>query len=88
MLDELRAKFRPRFLATARARVARARAPEADSGVLAAELHSLAGEASLLEFTECATIARAAEKHARAGEVRQCRAMLDPLAAAVEALDV
>jgi HPt (histidine-containing phosphotransfer) domain-containing protein len=86
MLEELRSKFRGRFIETARARIARTRGPDADSGVLVSELHALAGEASLLEFAECARLAREAEQHARAGEGRKCREVVNALAAAIETL--
>jgi hypothetical protein len=86
MLDELRARFKLRFLVTARARLARTRAPDVDMGAVAAELHSLAGEAALLEFTECAGLARAAERHARAGELRSCRESLDAIERALDAI--
>jgi hypothetical protein len=86
MLDELRARFKQRFVDTARARIARTRGPDADIGSIAAEMHGLAGEAALLEYGECAALARAAEGHARAGEGRRCKEVLDTLAKAVETL--
>ena len=87
MLDDLRAKFRTRFLETARQRLVRVRSPQADSGVMASELHSLAGEASILEYDDCAELAKSAERHARAGEARKCRDVIDALAKAVDAID-
>jgi HPt (histidine-containing phosphotransfer) domain-containing protein len=86
MLDDLRARFKQRFIDTARARIARTRAADGDLGSAAAEMHGLAGEAALLEYAECARLARAAEGHARAGEGRKCKEALDALAKAVEGL--
>jgi hypothetical protein len=88
MLDELRARFRTRFVETARGRVKRARelAMDSDLASVAVELHSLAGEASLLEYVDCARCARAAEQLARSGEGRRCKDALEPLAEAIEAV--
>ncbi len=68
MLDELRARFRTRFIDTARGRVHRIlvllgqpeRAEE-----LAAELHALAGEAAMLGLDEISETARRGEEAAR-----------------------
>jgi hypothetical protein len=86
MLEEIRAKFRARFIESARARVSKARAPGAAAAVVASEMHALAGEASLLEFGDCATLARSGEALARAGRLDECGEVLASLAAAVEAL--
>jgi HPt (histidine-containing phosphotransfer) domain-containing protein len=86
MLDELRERFKQRFLDTARARIARTRTADGDMGSAASEMHGLAGEAALLEYVECARLARAAEAHARAGEGRKCKEAIDALATAVEGL--
>jgi len=86
MLDELRARFKQRFIETARARIARTRSVDGDMGTAASEMHGLAGEAALLEYAECAKLARAAEGHARAGEGRKCKEVVDDLEAAVDGL--
>jgi len=67
VIDELRAKFLPRFLDSARARLQRARGGllEGDRAVVMHEMHALAGEAAILEFQEVARSARGAEKLAR-----------------------
>jgi hypothetical protein len=77
--DELWARYRSRFIASARTRIARTRASGADTGVIASELHALAGEAALLELVECARLARAAGDHARAGERRACESVVSEL---------
>ncbi len=68
MMDDLRARFLPRFLSTARERLARARTSlEADGtgGGLAGELHALAGEASILGLSRVSELARRGENTAR-----------------------
>ncbi|MGE0870706.1 MAG: Hpt domain-containing protein [Kofleriaceae bacterium] len=68
MIDELRAKFRGRFIATAKGRVDKALqhiAGAGDAAVVRGELHSLAGEAAMLEFDEIASSARTGEQAAR-----------------------
>jgi HPt (histidine-containing phosphotransfer) domain-containing protein len=88
MIEELRAQFRDRFIDSARSHLARARtaAVDADLAVIATELHALAGEAALLEFTDCARFARAGENHARAGETRQCDDVMDSLTKAIDVI--
>lgn len=68
MIDELRARFRTRFIDTARGRVRRALAliGEADGArELMTELHSLAGEAALLGLAEISEEARSGELAAK-----------------------
>ena len=65
MSDDLQARFLARFLDTAVKRLARARelaAPQRrEMNKLSMELHALAGEASMLDLTELADIARTTE---------------------------
>lgn len=68
MLDELRARFRTRFIDTARGRVRRilvllGQSEHAEE--LAAELHALAGEAAMLGLDEISETARRGEEAAR-----------------------
>ncbi|HJZ87338.1 MAG TPA: Hpt domain-containing protein [Polyangia bacterium] len=96
MIDDLRARFLPRFVAASRARLARSRgltAPaSADPGTLAKELHAMAGEAALIGFPDLADLARATEISARAwasghaDAAERCRRNLAELEVAVEAL--
>jgi CheY-like chemotaxis protein/HPt (histidine-containing phosphotransfer) domain-containing protein len=68
MLEELRARFRTRFIDTARDRISRCLAMLGDNssaGNVASELHSLAGEAAMLGFDDISVIARNGETAAR-----------------------
>jgi HPt (histidine-containing phosphotransfer) domain-containing protein len=68
MMEELRAKFRGRFITTARARLDTARQNLEGAGnaaLVRGELHSLAGEAAMLGFDEIASSARIGERAAR-----------------------
>jgi CheY-like chemotaxis protein/HPt (histidine-containing phosphotransfer) domain-containing protein len=68
MLEELRARFRTRFIDTARDRIRRCLAMlgESSSAVnVASELHSLAGEAAMLGFEDISELARNGEAAAR-----------------------
>lgn len=69
MIDELRARFRIRFIETARGRIRRALeligGGDESSSELAIELHSLAGEAALLGLKEISDVARSGELDAR-----------------------
>jgi CheY-like chemotaxis protein/HPt (histidine-containing phosphotransfer) domain-containing protein len=68
MLEELRARFRTRFIDTARDRISRCVAMLGDSssaGDVASELHSLAGEAAMLGFDDISLVARNGETAAR-----------------------
>ncbi len=68
MIEELRAKFRGRFITTAKARVHKAAEHidgEGNAAVVRGELHSLAGEAAMLGFEEIASSARTGERAAR-----------------------
>jgi HPt (histidine-containing phosphotransfer) domain-containing protein len=91
MIDELRRRFLPRFLEGGRGRLARAESA-CDGGpktlsTAASELHSLAGEAALLELGEIARIARAGEQAARAGHGDPCRGALQLLKVELDLLD-
>ena len=65
MIDEIRARFLPRFVATARQRLERARRLIADGAdaapSIAADLHTIAGEASIMGLHDVADIAREGE---------------------------
>lgn len=68
MLDELRARFRTRFIETARDRIRRSLSLLGGSdgaAQLVTELHSLAGEASMLGLDDIAEIARNGEDAAK-----------------------
>ena len=68
MLEELRARFRTRFIDTARDRIRRCLAMLGESssaGNVASELHSLAGEAAMLGFDDISVLARNGEAAAR-----------------------
>jgi HPt (histidine-containing phosphotransfer) domain-containing protein len=70
VIEDLRARFLPAFVAAARERIVHAleslstgRKP--DAGLVARELHALAGEAAVLGVGEVATLARQGEAAAR-----------------------
>ena len=68
MLEELRVRFRTRFIETARARVRRSLillGNPGDAAELVAELHALAGEAAMLGLDEISETARSGEEAAR-----------------------
>jgi HPt (histidine-containing phosphotransfer) domain-containing protein len=95
-MDDLAIAFLPRFVSSARGRIARARTSlkstrTADRAAVSHELHALAGEAAVLELVELADLARAAEAIARrwsaAGDARdqeRCDEALLRLDAAVD----
>ena len=65
MLEELRARFRNRFIDTARDRIRRCLTMLSESGramELASELHSLAGEAAMLGLDSISATARSGEE--------------------------
>ena len=96
MIADLRERFLPRFIQTARQRAARATgALDSAQGMAVAvtEFHALAGEAAILELLDIATLARQGEKAARGassrgpGEARtECERVLGQIEAAVDAL--
>lgn len=95
MIDELRAKFMPRFLDSAQNRLIRARGglDRGDRTEVVHELHALAGEAAILELQQVAHAARAAETIARrwvgsdnAVDAEHCRSSLSEVEAAVRSL--
>jgi HPt (histidine-containing phosphotransfer) domain-containing protein len=69
VIDEIRAKFLPRFVDAARQRLARASeligSGSFDGAAIAAELHTIAGEASIMGLAEIAGIAREGERAVR-----------------------
>ncbi len=86
MIGELQERFLPRFLETAKSRLARARAllAESDAPSLARELHALAGEAKMLDLhaiTEAVCRAEASTRTWSDGPGD------DPKAACCESLD-
>jgi hypothetical protein len=86
MIEELRARYFPRFVEAARLRISRGRQHLELKSVrgVASELHSLAGDAAILELRELADAARAGEVAARSfGDI----AGDDALAACASALE-
>lgn len=80
MLEELRARFRTRFIDTARDRIRRCltHLGERSSAVdIAGELHSLAGEAAMLGFDAISAIARNGEAAARRWHAGSTPAQVD-----------
>ena len=68
MLDEMRQRFGPRFLETARVRIRRSLellGKPTETKALITELHSLAGEASMLGLQALSDTARSGEQHAK-----------------------
>ena len=69
MIDDIRARFLPRFVATARERLERASKLIADGALatpsIAADLHTIAGEASIMGLDEIAALAREGERAVR-----------------------
>jgi CheY-like chemotaxis protein/HPt (histidine-containing phosphotransfer) domain-containing protein len=95
MLEELRARFRTRFIDTARDRIRRCLAMLSESssaGNVASELHSLAGEAAMLGFDEVSVLAHDGEAAARrwlAGSTAahvECARVVRSLGRAVDAM--
>jgi HPt (histidine-containing phosphotransfer) domain-containing protein len=95
VIDDLRAKFLPRFLDSAQNRLIRARGglDRGDRTAVLHELHALAGEAGILELTDVARLARGAELHAKrwvasesADDAGLCDASLSEIETAVRAL--
>lgn len=95
-MDDVKAKFLPRFCTLAKDRIRTGQkvasvAPRGEEALhLARELHSLAGEAGLLGFSELLSLARAAEEaatelHSRRNEERQ-KALETALAKLLEAV--
>ena len=72
MIDDIREKFLPRFLTSARERLARASKLVANGAIaapsIAADLHTIAGEASIMGLHDVADMAREAELKRRAAE--------------------
>jgi CheY-like chemotaxis protein len=95
MLEELRARFRTRFIDTARDRIRRCLTTlgeRSSAGNIASELHSLAGEAAMLGFDDISVLARNGEVAARrwlAGSTTahvECARVVRSLGKAVEAM--
>ena len=68
-MDDLVAAFMPKFVASARKRLARslelASQGKPDAQAVARELHAIAGEAGLLGIQNIVALARAGEDHAK-----------------------
>jgi HPt (histidine-containing phosphotransfer) domain-containing protein len=83
MIDEIQARFLPRFVAGARERLQRAARAIADgtwrANVVAAELHTIAGEASVMGLPDVAELARATEKTVRQSESPDGKELLTAL---------
>ena len=95
MTDDLKARFLPRFLETAKGRLARARSLIDGGGAsdLAAELHALVGEAKMLDLHRIAEEAGRGEVAARAwsngggqGSRAACSSSVEALLTAVASL--
>ena len=88
-MDDLLARFLPRFVESARERIRRAGELFAarDFGKLASELHTLAGEASVLGLTEIGALARSAEQLARRATTEGCEEKLAQIERSVSALE-
>jgi HPt (histidine-containing phosphotransfer) domain-containing protein len=69
MIDEIRVKFLPRFVASARERLERASKLITDGATaapsIAADLHTIAGEASIMGLHDVAAMAREGERAVR-----------------------
>jgi HPt (histidine-containing phosphotransfer) domain-containing protein len=69
VIDDIRRKFLPRFVASARERLERASKLIADGAdaapSIAADLHTIAGEASIMGLHEVAAMARDSERAVR-----------------------
>ena len=69
MIDDIRAKFLPRFVSTARQRLEHASQLIADGATaapsIAADLHTIAGEASIMGLHDVAEMAREGERAVR-----------------------
>jgi HPt (histidine-containing phosphotransfer) domain-containing protein len=73
LMEELRRKFMPRFVAMGRERAQRAREScEGRLDLAAAEMHALAGEAALLGLGEIDVLAREGERAARQKQSQEC----------------
>lgn len=92
MMEDIQATFRHRFTATARTRVAftldaAARADYAAVQTGVRELHSLAGEAGLLGFTQFVPVAREGEDRAKRMCSERSPASQDALLATLHELE-
>jgi HPt (histidine-containing phosphotransfer) domain-containing protein len=69
VIDDIRNKFLPRFVTTARARLEKASQLIANGATaaptIAADLHTIAGEASIMGLHDVAEMAREGERHVR-----------------------
>jgi HPt (histidine-containing phosphotransfer) domain-containing protein len=86
-MDDLLAKFLPRFVAVARTRVAEAQRDQAATPKSADELHALAGEAGLLGLTEVFPLAKACEQQARRLHASRADAEVETFVAALRQLE-
>ena len=91
MIDDLQARFLPRFTALATARLTRAREAASSRNFAAAaetalELHAIAGEAGLLGLAALVPLAREGEDCARRASASHTDADAEALIVALEAL--
>lgn len=89
MNEELRARFLPRFIETARSRLSRAHeqlASQQGPHGVQGELHALAGEASLLGLFNIAELARRGEHAARSWAAGTSDEAMDSCTAALQSL--
>lgn len=92
MMDELAARFMPKFIALARTRVADATAAtrardHAASPTTVRELHALAGEAGLLGLSDLIPLARECEQKAKELRASGAESQADALLAALGRLE-
>jgi HPt (histidine-containing phosphotransfer) domain-containing protein len=89
MMDGLRARFMPRFVATARERLRRAAemCKARDAVGVASELHACAGEAGMLELAELARLSAAGEIAARAWSTGGGQTAQDDCARCIAAIE-
>jgi HPt (histidine-containing phosphotransfer) domain-containing protein len=88
-VDDLIARFLPQFIESAHQRVRKSTEflSARDTGKLAAEMHTLAGEASVLGLAEIATLARSAEQLARRATLDDYEAKLAEIEQRIAALN-
>jgi HPt (histidine-containing phosphotransfer) domain-containing protein len=91
MMDDLQARFLPRFTALAHTRLAKAREAASSRDFAAAaetarDLHAIAGEAGLLGLSAIVPVARESEECARRASASHADRDADALIVALEAL--
>lgn len=89
---DAREAFRKPFVDVARTRYARIEeamgaAASPDLAVVVSELHTLSGEAAMLDFGAVADLSRVAEDAARSGEIERLNPLLRELSSAILAVE-